>query len=179
MRPVGGRERSGRKRLEAPAGVLSAACLDQEPFFVHGGGALCVGCHAAPGGRARGLGTSSPCFTTTTFSLISTTSRRAGFIHLLLRSCIRSDLCISAPPCVRQRPPRPCARPAHPPLPSPRCAPNPPTRGRSRLISTPRLQRSFFHGSTTLAALFWGVGPLGPFPSIVPSCLQHAHSVYN
>ena len=80
---------------------VSATCVDQEPFFrgrlVAGRGCLCVGCHAGPGGRARGLGTSSPCLTTTTFSLISTTSRHAGFMYLLLPSCIRSDLCISVP----------------------------------------------------------------------------------
>ena len=80
---------------------VSATSVDQEPFFrgrlVAGRGCLCVGCHAGPGGRARGLGTSSPCLTTTTFSLISTTCRHAGFIHLLLRLCIRSELCISVP----------------------------------------------------------------------------------
>ena len=105
---------------------VSATCVDQEPFFrgrlVAGRVSLCVGCHAAPGGRAHGLGTSSPCLTTTTFSLISTTSRHAGFIHLLLRLYIRSDLCISAPPCVRQRTPPPVRV---------LCTPRPPLRAKS------------------------------------------------
>ena len=39
-------------------------------------------------------------------------------MHLLLRLCIGSELCISAPPCVRQPSPPPCARPAHPLPPS-------------------------------------------------------------
>ena len=156
--------------MEAPAGVLSAACLDQEPFFVHWGGALCVGCHAAPGGRARGLGTSSPCLATTTFSLISTTSRHPGFIHLLLRLCIRSDLCISAPPCVRQRPPPPtcpCARPgpvcvscARPPPPSARTKPSHKGPFAAYWHSAPAA-----HTVTRVNKLsglfFWGRGPFG------------------
>ena len=156
---AGGAGRGVGRMPEGPEGVgagavlggsswgVSATCVDQEPFFrgrlVAGRGCLCVGCHADPGGRARGLGTSSPCLATTTFSLISTTSRHAGFIHLLLRLCIRSDLCISAPPCVRQRPPPPRARPAHPPPP---LRAKPSKRGRSRLISTLRLRRLLSRG---------------------------------
>ena len=134
-----------------------------------------MGCHAAPGGRARGLGTSSPCLTTTTFSLISTTSRHAGFIHLLLRLYIRSDLCISAPPCVRQRtPPPPPVRVLRTP---------PPVRAKSPQMPPFAAYRHSTPAAFTVTRVNKVDLPFfeeaGPFPSIVPSCLQHAHSVYN
>ena len=75
-----------------------------------------MGCHAGPGGRARGLGTSSPCLATTTFSLISTTSRHAGFIHSFVHPLRPLYFCPAL--CAPKTPPPPCARPAHPLPPS-------------------------------------------------------------